>query len=134
LGRRRRLLRWVEPRQALILESQIAESSGQTERDEEQQDFADAPVVSGFFFVEQVVKIGTGRGVRVDAQARAFARCASARSGVVQAQKRWPTDRGRALRNGTGRFLSGFPDYSGSRWCSGNRDGLGLRRFSRGRR
>jgi hypothetical protein len=69
----------------LILESQIAEASGETERDEDQKNFANAPVVSGFFFVEQVVKIGTGRRVRVDAQARAFARCASAWSGIVQA-------------------------------------------------
>jgi hypothetical protein len=58
---RRRFLRWIEPRESLIFESQIAEASGKTERDEDQKNLADAPVVSGFFFVEQVVEIGTGR-------------------------------------------------------------------------
>ena len=71
MRRGRRFLRWVQPREALIFESQIAETSRQTESDENQENFADAPVVRGFFFIEQIVEIGTGRGVGVDAQARA---------------------------------------------------------------
>ena len=69
-----RLLQTVKPREPLILEPQVAKTNGQSERDEHQQDFADAPVMPRFFLVEQIIEVGTCPGVRIDAQARAFAR------------------------------------------------------------
>src|SRR5262249_34364048 len=69
----RGLLQSAERCQALVLEAEIAEADGETKGDHDHQDLADAPGTMRFFFIEEVLEIGTG-GVRIDAEAGAFAR------------------------------------------------------------
>src|SRR5262252_10552085 len=132
----RRLLQSAEPCQALILEAQIPKTDCQTQCDQDQENLANAPWTMRFFFIEEVVEIGTLGGMRVDAQAGAFTGGASARNRLIQPEKRRAADGGRCFRNGGGRTMRiGFWSRSSGRFGSGRLwggDGHGLwRRCSR---